>query len=62
MKPTQMNIVKKSFNVHLPDCPFSSYQNAHKNTCYVSQLTLEYGIYFNIVDLCGILPYKRMYP
>ena len=19
-------------------------------------------IYFNIVDLCGILPYKRMYP
>ena len=19
------------------------------------------GIYFNIVDLCGILPYKRMY-
>ena len=20
------------------------------------------GIYFNIVDLCGILPYKRMYP
>ena len=21
-----------------------------------------YGIYFNIVDLCGILPYKRMYP
>ena len=23
---------------------------------------LYYGIYFNIVDLCGILPYKRMYP
>ena len=21
-----------------------------------------YWIYFNIVDLCGILPYKRMYP
>ena len=21
-----------------------------------------FGIYFNIVDLCGILPYKRMYP
>ena len=27
-------------------------------------LILDYAmrIYFNIVDLCGILPYKRMYP
>ena len=23
---------------------------------------LKIRIYFNIVDLCGILPYKRMYP
>ena len=27
-----------------------------------SRLCQAIGIYFNIVDLCGILPYKRMYP
>ena len=26
------------------------------------RIITESRIYFNIVDLCGILPYKRMYP
>ena len=40
------------------------------NSCFIStrikevpyEPQLDVGIYFNIVDLCGILPYKKMYP